>query len=117
LQELLFLKFFYVNLVFRHPELLRNLSDFGIYVTAGKREKLDTSMLLKVFWNEDASVVKTAVFPGCSSLSAQAYSSLTEIQKFITLRPFAISGSVNNRWKAEKLLYICPVYAPTGFCA
>jgi hypothetical protein len=25
-------------------------------------EKLSTSFLLKVFWNEDASVVKTAVF-------------------------------------------------------
>jgi hypothetical protein len=29
----------------------------------GMREKLATSFLLKVFWNEDASVVKTAVFP------------------------------------------------------
>jgi hypothetical protein len=26
------------------------------------REKLATSLLLKVFWNENASVVKTAVF-------------------------------------------------------
>jgi hypothetical protein len=28
------------------------------------REKLAMSFLLKAFWNEDASVVKTAVFPG-----------------------------------------------------
>jgi hypothetical protein len=80
---------------------------------AGKREKIDTYLLLKAFWNEDASVVKTTVFPGCSSLSALAYSSLTEIQKFITLRLFVISGSVNNSWKAEKLIYVCPVYALT----
>jgi hypothetical protein len=42
---------------------------------SGKREKIAMSLLLKVFWNEDASVVKTAVFPGCSSLSALTYSS------------------------------------------
>jgi hypothetical protein len=30
---------------------------------AGMREKLATGFLLKVFWNEDASGVKTAVFP------------------------------------------------------
>jgi hypothetical protein len=29
---------------------------------AAKHEKLAMSFLLKVFWNEDASVVKTAVF-------------------------------------------------------
>jgi hypothetical protein len=45
----------------------------------GMRDKIATSLLLKVFWNEDASVVKTAVFLGCSSLSALAYNSLTEI--------------------------------------
>jgi hypothetical protein len=45
----------------------------------GKREKLATSFLLKVFWNEAASVVKIAVFPGCSSLSEQAYSSLSDV--------------------------------------
>jgi hypothetical protein len=27
------------------------------------REKLAMSFLLKAFWNEDASVIKTAVFP------------------------------------------------------
>jgi hypothetical protein len=77
------------------------------------REKIAMRLLLKVFWNEDASVVKTAVLPGYSSLSTLAYSSLTEIQKFITLRPFSVSWSVNNRWKYEKILYVCPVYAPT----
>jgi hypothetical protein len=71
------------------------------------------SFLLQVFWNKEASVVKNAVFPGCSSLSALTYSSLADVQKFITLRPFLVSGSLNNRWKAEKLLYVCPVYALT----
>jgi hypothetical protein len=55
-------------------------------------------------------VVKNAVFLGCSSLSALTYSSLAEVQKFITLRPLAVSGNVNNRWKSEKLLYVLPVY-------
>jgi hypothetical protein len=58
-------------------------------------------------------VVENAVLSGYSSLSALTYSSLTEVKKFITLRPFVVSGSVNNRWKAEKLLYVCPVYALT----
>jgi hypothetical protein len=79
----------------------------------GKREKIDTSLLLQVFWNTEASVVKNTVFLGCSSLSALTHSSLAEIQKFITLRPFVASGGVNNRWKAEKLLYVFPVYALT----
>jgi hypothetical protein len=56
---------------------------------------------------------KNNVFPGCSSLSALTYSSLTDVQKFVTLRPFIVSESVNIRWKAEKLLYVSPVYAPT----
>jgi hypothetical protein len=79
----------------------------------GKREKIATSFLFQVFWNKEASVVKNAIFPGCPSLSALTYSSLAEIKNFITLRPFIISGGVNNRWKSEKLIYVCPVYAPT----
>jgi hypothetical protein len=59
---------------------------------------------LKVFWNEAASMVKVAVFPGCSSLSARAYISLADVSKFITLWPLVVSGSINNRWKAGKLL-------------
>jgi hypothetical protein len=51
-------------------------------------------------------MVKNAVFPGCSSLTALTYSSLTDVQKFITRRPFIVSGSVNNCWKAETLLYV-----------
>jgi hypothetical protein len=54
-------------------------------------------------------MVKNAVFPGGSSLSARTYSSLTDVQKFITLRPFILLGSVNNRWKDEKLLYTVSV--------
>jgi hypothetical protein len=42
---------------------------------------------------------KNAVFPGDFSLSAQTYSSLADVQKVITLRPFVVSGRVNNRWK------------------
>jgi hypothetical protein len=57
-------------------------------------------------------VVEHAFFPGYSSLTALAYSSLADVQKFITLRPFIGSGSLNNRWKSEKLLYVCTVYAP-----
>jgi hypothetical protein len=67
------------------------------------------SLLLIVFWNDDASVVKNAVFPGCSSLTALTYSSLADVQKIITLRRFIVSGSVNNRWKAGKLVYVCHV--------
>jgi hypothetical protein len=37
------------------------------------------------------------------------YNSLADVQKFITLRPFVVSGSVNNRWKDEELIYVCPV--------
>jgi hypothetical protein len=51
-------------------------------------------------------MVENAVFLGCSSLLALTYSSLTDVQKFITRRPFIISGSVNNHWKAEKLPYV-----------
>jgi hypothetical protein len=69
-----------------------------------KHKELDTSFLLQVFWNDDVSVVKDAVFPGCSSLIALTYSSLTDVQKFITLRPIVVSMSVNNRWKDEKFL-------------
>jgi hypothetical protein len=71
------------------------------------------SLLLQVFWNGDVYVVKHEVFPGCSSLAALTYSSLANVQKFITLRPFIGSGSVINRWKEEKLLYVFTVYTPT----
>jgi hypothetical protein len=42
-------------------------------------------------------MVKNADFSGCSSLSALTYNSLTDVQKFITYRPFIILGSVNTR--------------------
>jgi hypothetical protein len=71
------------------------------------REKLATSFLLKVFWNEAVFVVKIAVFPGCSSLSALAYSSLDDVFKKIynstivlfMLRP----DSVRKGSKTEEL--------------
>jgi hypothetical protein len=58
-------------------------------------------------------MTENAVLPGCSSLSALTYNSWADVQKFITLRPFVLSGSVNNRWKAEKLFCVCPIYSPT----
>jgi hypothetical protein len=67
----------------------------------GKRKKLAMSFLLQVFWNDNTSMVENAVFPGCSSLSALTYSSLTDVQKFVTLRLFIVSGSVNTHWKVE----------------
>jgi hypothetical protein len=69
--------------------------------------------MLQVFRNDDASVVENAVFPGCSSLTALTYSSFADVQKFITHRPVIRLGSLNNHWKAEKLLYVFPVYAPS----
>jgi hypothetical protein len=50
-------------------------------------------------------MVKNAVFPGGSSLSAQTYNSLANIQKFITLRSFIVSGHVNIHWKEERVFY------------
>jgi hypothetical protein len=79
----------------------------------GKRKKLAMSLLLQDFWNDSVSMVEHAVFLGYSSLTALTYNSLADVQKFITLRLFIRSGSLNNRWKDEKLLYVCPVYAPT----
>jgi hypothetical protein len=71
----------------------------------GKWRMLTTSLVLQVFWDDNASMVKNAVFPGGSSLSAQTYSSLADVQKFITLRSFIVSGCVNNRWKEERVFY------------
>jgi hypothetical protein len=79
----------------------------------GKSNKLATSFLLQVFWNDKASLVVNAVLPTCSSLSALTYSSLTDVQEFIILRPFIVSGSVNTCWKEKKLLYVCHVHAQT----
>jgi hypothetical protein len=39
------------------------------------------------------------------AVSADSESS-ADVRKFITLRPFIVSGSVSNRWKAEKLFYV-----------
>jgi hypothetical protein len=65
--------------------------------------KLTMSLLLQVFWDNTASVVKNAVLPSCSSLSTQTYNSLTDVQKFITLRPFIGSGSVSTHWPIGKM--------------
>jgi hypothetical protein len=62
------------------------------------------SLVLQVFWDSNASVVKNAVFPGGCSLSAQNYSSLADVQKFITPKMFIVSRRANNRWKDQKVL-------------
>jgi hypothetical protein len=71
------------------------------------------SFLLHVFWKDDGSMVENELFPGCSSLSALTYSSLADVQKFITHRLFVVSGSVSTRWKDKKLLYVFPVHDKT----
>jgi hypothetical protein len=58
---------------------------------------------------------KNAVFLGGSSLSAQTYSSLTDIQKFVTLRPFIVPEHVNNRWKEKRVLYNYCIGLPVRF--
>jgi hypothetical protein len=70
-----------------------------------KLRKLTTSLVLQVFWDDIASVVKNIVFPGGSSLSAQTYNSLADIQKYITPKPLTVSGHASNHWKDEKIFY------------
>jgi hypothetical protein len=55
----------------------------------GKHKKLFTSLLCK-FSGMMMPLVKKPVFPGGSSLLAQTYNSLGDVQKFITLRLFII---------------------------
>jgi hypothetical protein len=68
-----------------------------------KWRKLTTSLILQVFWDGKASMVKNTVFPGGCSLSAQNYSSLADVQKFITPKPFNVLRRTNNRWKYHKV--------------
>jgi hypothetical protein len=60
-------------------------------------------------------VVKNTVFPGGSSLSAQTYNSLADVQKFITLRPFIVLGHVNNQWKEGRVFYNYCIGIPVIF--
>jgi hypothetical protein len=64
-----------------------------------------------------SQVVKNAVSPGGSSLSAQTYSSSADAQKFLTLRTFIISGRVNNCWKEERVFYNYCIGLPVRFQA
>jgi hypothetical protein len=50
-------------------------------------------------------MVKNTVFPGGSTLSAQTYISLADVQKCITPKPLTVSGRASNNWKDEKVLY------------
>jgi hypothetical protein len=81
----------------------------------GKCRKLTTSLILQVFLDDNTSVVKNAIFSGGSSLSAQTYISLANVQKFITLRPSVVSGCVNNRWKEERVFYNYCIGLPIRF--
>jgi hypothetical protein len=81
----------------------------------GKGRKLTMSLVLQVFGDDNASVVKNAVSPGGSILSVQTYSSLADVQKLITLRPFIVSGRVNNRWKDERVFYNYCIGLPVIF--
>jgi hypothetical protein len=62
----------------------------------GKRRNIATNLLLQVFGDDNVSVGKDAVFPGCSSLLAQTHDNLADVQKFITLKAFIVSGNVNK---------------------
>jgi hypothetical protein len=74
------------------------------------------SLVLQVFSDDNASVVKqNALFPGGSSLSAQTYSSLADVKKFITLKPFILSRHANNHWKEEKVFYNYCIGLPVRF--
>jgi hypothetical protein len=81
----------------------------------GKGRKLTMSLVLQVFGDDNASVVQNAVSPGGSILSVQTYSSLADVQKLITLRPFIVSGRVNNRWKDERVFYNYCIGLPVIF--
>jgi hypothetical protein len=45
----------------------------------GNLRNLTMSLVLQVFSDDNASVVKNAVFPGGFSLSAQTYNSLADV--------------------------------------
>jgi hypothetical protein len=80
-----------------------------------KVEKVNYRFGITSFRYDNASVVKKTVFPGGSSLSAQTYSSSTDVQKFITLRPFMIQGHVNNCWKEKRVIYNYCIGLPVRF--
>jgi hypothetical protein len=54
-------------------------------------------------WDFESKVQVSQIY---SSLSAQKYSSLTDVQKIITPRTIIVSGRVNDHWKDKKLVYI-----------
>jgi hypothetical protein len=80
-----------------------------------KGEKVNYEFGIASFGDDNASVVKNAVSPGGSILSVQTYSSLSDVQKLITLRPFIVSGRVNNRWKDERVFYNYCIGLPVIF--
>jgi hypothetical protein len=74
-----------------------------------KVEKVNYRFGITSFRYDNASVVKKTVFPGGSSLLAQTYSSSTDVQKFITLRPFMIQG------RLKRVLYNYCIGLPVRF--
>jgi hypothetical protein len=81
----------------------------------GKWRKLTTSSYCKFSEIITPQWSKSAVFPGGSSLSAQTYSSLTNVQKSITLKPFVLSRRANNRQKHKRVLYNSCMGLPLRF--
>jgi hypothetical protein len=77
--------------------------------------KLTMSLVLQVFWDDNVSVIKNAVFSSGSSLSAQTYNSLADVKKLITLRPFIVSVRVNNRRKDKRVFYNSCMGLPLRF--
>jgi hypothetical protein len=75
------------------------------------------SLVLQIFWDGNSWVVKNTVFPGGCSLSAQPYSSLANIQKFITPKLFIVLRRENNRWKEERVFYNYCIGLPVIFLA
>jgi hypothetical protein len=115
LNQNLYPRFFHLCAVFQRLSLHPCLSDLSIRVTTEKWRKLTTSLVLQVFRDGDASVVKNIVFLGGSSLSAQTYSSSVDVQKFATLRLFIVSKRANNRWKEERVFYNYCIRIPIRF--
>jgi hypothetical protein len=67
--------------------------------------KLATSLVLQVFWDDNASVVKNVVFLGGSVCQHRLTAAELMFKNSLTPKPFTLSGRVNNCWKEERVLY------------
>jgi hypothetical protein len=64
-----------------------------------KVEKVSYEFGIASFLRRQCLDGQNCSFPRGSSLSAQTYSSLADVQKFITLKLFILSRHANNFWK------------------